>query len=98
MFKKFFLASIGCFDEKTLYRMPTILTIRDVCSPELCQRLCTNHQTCFHFSHQVNSGVCRLKDRETNKEPPKIEFFQFVSGPYTCDGKREAEHILTVCT
>ncbi len=27
-------------------------TVEDVCSVELCQRLCANHQCCSHFVYE----------------------------------------------
>ncbi len=78
----------GCFDEMTLYQERILFTLRDVCSPEACQKLCADHPGCFFFMHHATTRVCRLmRGRSGTSIPRRRERFPFVSGPFSCFGE-----------
>ncbi len=79
----------GCFDEMTQYLERVIFTLRDVCSPEACQKLCVTQRDCFFFMHHATTRVCRLMRRtRATRIPRKRDRFPFVSGPSDCSGEK----------
>ncbi len=73
----------------TQYEERILFTIRDISSPEDCQKLCANHPQCVFFMQQVATRVCRLMETRTSDPPRRSPRFPFVSGPRSC---RLGEH------